>query len=343
MTKSMPLKSLLHTRTVLVLREDDSVWTPQAQCQVLEHTHALHTGLAQVGYTVIPIQIKHPTQVAEALRPFNRNECVILNWFEGVEPNAADGIQVLNELDRLGFTYTGSSALAWQMAQDRLRAKRLLCAHAIPTPRWQKLSEEMLADWAIYPALVKVANDHGSEYLTAASVVHNSAQLRARFDELRHQGIHDLMVVEYIDGREFTVALWGNGTIQALPLVEIDFSALPPDLPSIRSFDAKWDATSVAYHAIKLVPATSVATDLQERIVRVAQAAYRAFGLRDYGRVDIRLADGIPYVIDVNANPDITFEGSFAVAAQFGGYTYSAMLDQIVRLAIERATCGRTR
>jgi|GEM_PF-4099075 len=53
--------------------------------------------------------------------------------------------------------------------------------------------------------------------------------------------------------------------------------------------------------------------------------------------------DGTPYVMDVNANPDITFEGSFAVAAQFGGYAYSAMLDHIVRLAMERATCGRTR
>jgi len=284
MTYSMRLNKSLPTRTVLVLREDDSIWDPQAQSQVLEHAHALHMGLAQAGYSVIPIQIKNPAQVAEVLTPFNRNECVILNWFEGVEPNAADGIQVLNELDRLEFTYTGSSALAWQMAQDRLRAKRLLCAHAIPTPRWQKLSEDTLADWAIYPAIVKVANDHGSECLTAESVVHHPAQLRARWDELRQQGIHDLMVVEYIDGREFTVALWGNGTIEALPLIEIDFSALPPDLPPIRSFDAKWDADSMAYHAIKLVPATNLARDLHERIERVARAAYRAFGLRDDGR-----------------------------------------------------------
>lgn len=338
MTNLMRLnKSLLHTRTVLVLREDDSIWDPDAQSQVLEHAHALHTGLAQVGYSVIPIQIKNPAQVAEALEPFNRNEYIILNWFEGVEPNAEDGIQVLHELDRLGFTYTGSNALAWRMAQDRLRAKRILCAHAIPTPRWQELSEETLGDWAIYPAIIKVANDHGSEYLTTESVVYNAAQLRTRFEELRDRGVSNLMVAEYIDGREFTVALWGNGKIQSLPLTEVDFSALPPDVPRIRSFDAKWDPNSEAYRAIKLVPATDLAPALQDRIERVAQAAYRAFGLRDYGRVDIRLEEGTPYVIDVNANPDITIEGSFFAAAQLGGYTYPAMLDRIVRLAMERA------
>jgi D-alanine-D-alanine ligase len=173
--------------------------------------------------------------------------------------------------------------------------------------------------------------------LTVESVVNDADVLCARVAELRSAGIQKLMVAEFVDGREFTVALWGNGTVEALPLTEVDFSALPPAMPRIRTYDAKWDAASPAYHATKLVQASDVPPDLQNRIERVARAAYRAFGLRDYGRVDIRVRDNTPFVIDVNAHPDITAEGSFFATAQFGGYAYSAMLDRIVRLAIARA------
>ena len=59
--------------------------------------------------------------------------------------------------------------------------------------------------------------------------------------------------------------------------------------------------------------------------------------LADFGRIDIRMRDNIPLVIDVNSNPDITAGSSFITAAEFGGYDYSATLDRIVRLAIARA------
>ncbi|MBI5032137.1 MAG: hypothetical protein HZB51_16520 [Chloroflexi bacterium] len=289
-----------------------------------------------MNYPVVPIQIQSSDELPSALAEFNPSRCVVLNWFEGVESNACDGAAVTQRLDELGFTYTGSAAVAWQMAQNKFRTKRVLRAHAIPTPRGQVLQRDTLHDWTTFPAIVKVANDHGSEHLTFDSVVHDTAGLVKRFNELGALGVHDLMVAEYIEGQEFTVALWGNGRVQALPLVQVDFSALPLGVPHIRTFDAKWDDTSAIYHTIKLKPALDLSPQVQRRIERVARAAYRAFGLRDYGRIDIRLRDGTPFVIDVNANPDITFEGSFFAAAQFSNYSYPEMLDQIVRLALHR-------
>jgi len=81
----------------------------------------------------------------------------------------------------------------------------------------------------------------------------------------------------------------------------------------------------------------SLSSELRERIERIARETYRAFCLRDYGQIDLRLRGDVPLVIDVNANPDLGTDGSFYAAAKSGGYDYPAMLDRIVRLAIERA------
>lgn len=326
----------IHPR-VLFLQEHDSIWAEEARDQVLSYADALCTGLRQAGYPVIPVQIKSPADLRSVLASFDRERDLVFNWYEGVEPDAADGIEVLILLDEMGFTYTGSNALAWQAAQDRVRAKRLMLAYAIPTPRYQALCKDNLDDWDLYPAIVKVANDHGSQYLTIESVVYSTGELCKRFEQLQALEPVPLMVAEFIDGREFSVALWGNGSLQTLPLIEADFSALPAQQPHIRTYEAKWDATSYAYHATQLVPASHLADDLRDRIERVARRAYRGFGLRDYGRVDIRLRDGTPYVIDVNANPDITAEGTFFTAAQFAGLTYPMMLDELVRIACSRA------
>jgi D-alanine-D-alanine ligase len=302
----------------------------------MAHVAELHTALTEVGYSVTHIEIESAADLSRVLTSFNPREVVVLNWFEGFESEARDGVAVTQRLDELGFYYTGSNALAWQNAQDKIHAKRLMHAHAIPTPQWQPLSEDCIDEWSIYPAIVQVANDHGSEHLTFDSVVYDQSGLRKQFEKLRNLGITQLMVAEYIEGEEFSVALWGNGTLQALPLVHIDFSALSPDLPRIRTFDAKWNLVSDEYCAIQLESAEGLLPEIKNRIERAARSAYRAFGLRDYGRVDIRLRDGTPFVIDVNANPDITSEGTFCAAAGLGGYDYSAMLDRIVQLAVER-------
>jgi D-alanine-D-alanine ligase len=207
--------------------------------------------------------------------------------------------------------------------------------YCVPTPTWQLVERGKLKGWERYPAIVKVANEHGSECLTDASVVHDRQSLRERVEEL---GItyRKLIVSEYIGGREFSVSLWGDGRIEALPVVEIDYSAFPPEWPRVRTFDAKWDANSEAYNEIRVVCKPPLSRALKNRIEHVAHAAYQACRLRDYGRIDIRLRDQEPLVIDVNSNPDIVGDSTFVLAAERGGYDYSAMLERIVRLAIRR-------
>jgi len=124
--------------------------------------------------------------------------------------------------------------------------------------------------------------------------------------------------------------------LRALPLGEIDFSALPPHLPAIVTYAGKWEEDSVECLATPPRPST-LSGALAERVIDVAIGAFSAIGCRDYGRVDIRLAaDGTPYVIDVNPNCDLSPTAGFARAAGQGGLGYAALAEELVQLAWRR-------
>ncbi len=122
-----------------------------------------------------------------------------------------------------------------------------------------------------------------------------------------------------------------------LPLREIDFAAMPADRPRIVSYAAKWDEGHVDYAGTKAVALADASPALVERVAGTARAAYRALGLRDYGRVDVRVdGSGRPWVIDVNPNCDVSPDAGLARAAAAAGMDYPAMIGAIVDAALGR-------
>jgi D-alanine-D-alanine ligase len=82
----------------------------------------------------------------------------------------------------------------------------------------------------------------------------------------------------------------------------VDFSGLPDGKPHVLDRKAKWATNSTEYKGTRTVVA-DLADDLRARLHQVSLAAYRALYVRDYGRIDLRLAStGDIYVIEVNAN-----------------------------------------
>ena len=145
------------------------------------------------------------------------------------------------------------------------------------------------------------------------------------------------LVEQYIDGREFNVAMLGHPTPRVLPLSEIDFTALPEGAPRIVSYDAKWTSGSVDDLGTVPVLHPSLPNAVAARVRRVASEAFRAVGVRDYGRVDVRLASsGVPYVVDVNPNCDLSSHAGMARAAAAVGIDYTALAGLLVRYALRR-------
>ena len=242
-------------------------------------------------------------------------------------------------MEKDGIAFTGSGPLALTLALHKHKAKEVLRARAVPTPAALLVAH---ADGAVdlpLPVIVKPSREDASVGIYSESVVRDPAALSARVAHVIAQYRQPALVEQYIEGREIYVSLLGRADAQpeALPLYEIDFSGLPPDRPRIVSFEGKWVESSVEYAGTKPVPCR-LAADLEARVVAAATAAFTALELRDYGRVDVRLAaDGTPYVIDVNPNCDLSHEaGGFARAARAGGLTYDEVVLRIVHLALAR-------
>jgi D-alanine-D-alanine ligase len=153
------------------------------------------------------------------------------------------------------------------------------------------------------------------------------------------------LVEEFIDGREITVALLADsaGAFDVLPVSDIVFGALPPGVPAIVTYDAKWVPESADYKATPARCPADLDADLAKRIGQVAVAAAHAVGLRDYGRVDLRLraADQAIFVLEVNANPDLSTGAGFMRAAAAGGLTAAATVERILACAVTRARATR--
>jgi D-alanine-D-alanine ligase len=240
-------------------------------------------------------------------------------------------------LELLGIPFTGSPPEALSQALYKDRVKRCLEAAGVPTPAARVMSSPTDPCDLPFPLIVKPVREDGSVGITCRSVVYDQEQLRIIVAELVAAFRQPCLVEQFIEGRELNVALIGYPTARVLPLSEIDFSALPPEQPQIVSYAAKWEEGSVADVGTRPVLHPQLPNGVAARVRRVAVEAFRAVGLRDYGRVDVRLsASGIPYVVDVNPNCDLSRGAGMARAAAAVGIDYGSLSRLLVRYALRR-------
>lgn len=246
-------------------------------------------------------------------------------------------------LELAGVAYTGSDPVTLALCLHKNRAREILRAYEVSAPRGQCVHrlEALRTEALSLPSIVKPAREDASVGIEPASVVSDLRALRERVDYVLQRYRQPAVVEEYIPGREIYVSKLddGAGGARVLPFFEIDFTGLPAEQPHIVSFAAKWDEASADYAGTPSGPAAPLPPELAARIEATARAAFEALGVRDYGRVDLRLgADGIPYVIDVNPNCDLSARGGgFARAARQAGLSYPELIQHVAHLALARA------
>src|SRR3989344_62347 len=262
---------------------------------------------------------------------FNLCETFADNYFG--EMYVASVLSMLN----IRFTGTGPSGMAYR--QDKAVTKKLLAFHDVPCPNYATFSKDRLefAGKMRFPLFVKPLRRDASAGVSESSLVNDYENLMKRIDYI-HKHIHDTALVEeYIEGREFFVSVIGNFPPEALPLVELDFSKLPLGKPHIYTEKAKFDEDSAEFNAINFGVATDLSPEMRDRITAIGVKAANALNILDYARVDIRLGkDGVPYVVEVNANPYLERTAEFAVAALQAGMGYTSVVNRIAEIAWER-------
>ena len=168
-------------------------------------------------------------------------------------------------------------------------------------------------------------------------MVHNNSELNAKINYIFSEFKQAALIEEFIEGRELNIAVMGDENPIVLPISEIDFSAMPDHLPNIVSYQAKWDQMHEAYHkTIPICPAV-LPKRVQAKAEKIALMAFKAMGVRDYARIDMRLStDNELFVLEVNPNPDLTEGAGFMRSVEAAGFTYDEVLEKLIRFALQR-------
>jgi len=320
---------------VLMLYDLDRTWAAHEIEEAIAESDHLQAALQEVGHPVTPVII-YDTDLVTPLRPYSRDEYIILNWCEGLPGLPHSLALVARTLEELNFVYTGSPPEVLALGEDKREVKALLDARSVPTPQWRIYESAQPDGWGRFPAIAKPAQEHCSLGITPEAVVTSPGELRDRIAYVLDTFQQPALVEDFVDGREFHVWLWGDGTIEMLPPVEMDFSAFGDLHDRLCTYDSKFDRDSVHYNQIKSRFPAPLNKDEYEQLEKTALAAYQAVGCRDYARLDIRLREGVFYVLDVNPNADIGPESSLVCVAQVMGYSYGAVGSHLVNLATHR-------
>jgi D-alanine-D-alanine ligase len=268
----------------------------------------------------------------------NYSPDIIFNFVESVEGVSTYEYCVAGLYQLLEHNFTGNFAHCLGNCLNKERAKNILRAHGINTPASMTLSYPgKIAEKGFklhYPIILKLLKEDASIGISEFSVVDNYKNLSKQAAFLQRTYKQDILIEEFIDGRELNVAILGNS---ALPISEIEFKTLPPGLPKIVTYDGKWMEDSVYYENTKPVCPAILNEKIKKRVEKTALLAFEAMGCRDYARVDFRLnSKGVPFVIEVNPNPDISIDSGFARAAAAAGKPYSELLHCIANFALSR-------
>jgi D-alanine-D-alanine ligase len=306
---------------------------------VVEEMDDIKAALTSLGYKPATFNVdSNIFRLLEYLR--DERPDLIFNIVESVENEAFQEMNVAGLYELLKIPYTGAGAVALGLALHKPRVKEILSYHGIKTPKFQvfRVTDKIaLEEGLTFPLMVKPSREDASVGIEDRSVVYNITDLKNRVRYIQEEFDQPALVEQYINGRELNIAVIGNKNPLVLPISEIDFSGLTEGMHKIVSYEAKWVHGSVAFEGTKGVCPAAL-TPLQENKLKdMAMRCYQIVGCRDYARVDFRLTkEGVPYVLEVNPNPDISDDAGFARSARTYGFTFPEVIGKIVESALER-------
>ena len=306
---------------------------------------AVEAALAELGEVV---RLEATPDFPERLRAERPD--IVFNMAEGIRGVNREA-QVPAILEFFGVPYSGSDPFTLSLSLDKARTKEWLTYHGIPNARFllvreaddlEVLVERVRARGLEYPLFAKPVHEGSSKGITERNFCGSPEELRHAVAFLLESYAQPVLVEEYLPGREFTCAVLGNGdAARVLPIVGMNFEALPAGALPIYGFEAKWlwDRPERPLDIFEC-PAR-VDARLRAAIERVTLGAYRALGCRDWSRIDVRLdAAGAPNVVEVNPLPGILPDPAdnscFPKAARAAGMSYDELIQSCLLLAAER-------
>jgi D-alanine-D-alanine ligase len=262
---------------------------------------------------------------------------VVFNLTEEFNRRSALDRNVPALLEMLDIRCTGNGPTGLTLCKNKGMAKEILAFHHIKSPDFAVFHPGAVIKRPKrldFPLFIKPLKDEASYGISQDSFVEHDAAFDERVRYVHDRMKQEALAEEYIEGRELYVSILGNRRLQVLPIREVIFTKMPEDQPRFATFKAKWDETYRQRWGIENVFAENLPNGLSDRIGRICKRVYRALHLRGYGRIDLRLTpDNRIFILEANPNPNLSSDDEFAQSAMKAGYTYDALIQQIMRLA----------
>jgi D-alanine-D-alanine ligase len=261
---------------------------------------------------------------------------VVFNLLEEFNGIVTYDQHVVAFLELMRAPYTGCNPRGLLLSRDKVLCKQLLAFHRIQTPQFTvfRRGQRIRVPRRLrLPLFVKSTTEDASLGIAQASVVDDMVKLRERVQFMHEQIGSDALVEEYIEGRELYVGVMGNERLTRLPVWEMRFGSMPSSLAAIATRKVKWDRAYQRRYEITTCAAEALPPAIEQRIDRLSRRIYRALHLSGYARIDFRLReDGSIFMLEANANPNLTREEDFAESARAAGVDYPTLLERIMGL-----------
>jgi D-alanine-D-alanine ligase len=245
---------------------------------------------------------------------------------------------VVAYLELIRQRYTGCNPRGMMLSRDKVLTKRVLATHRVATPAFRlfpfgrRFTEPR---GLAFPLFVKSATEDASLGISQASLVDDMKSLKERVQFIHEQVQSDALVEEYVDGREIYVGVLGNNRLTTLPAWEMDFGSLSEAQARIATRKVKWDRKYQTKHGIRTGKAQDLNDDQRESLSRLAKRTYRALYMSGFSRMDFRLrSDGAIFLLEANANPNLSKGEDLADSAKAVGMSYTALVNRIVQLGL---------
>ncbi|MDJ0522162.1 MAG: D-alanine--D-alanine ligase [Planctomycetota bacterium] len=264
---------------------------------------------------------------------------VVFNMLEDFHGHVVFDQNVVAYLELLRVPYTGCNPRGLVLSRDKALTKKICAYHRIPTPRFQVFPRgravRRLKKGVAFPLIVKSLLEDASVGISQASVVNDMEQLAKRVAFVHESVGDDAIAEEYIEGRELYLGVLGNLRLETFPLWELNLDDLPDGAPRIATARIKWNLKYQRKYKIRSGPAEELPEGIAARVARLSKRVFRLLGLSGYARLDWRMRpDGRIYLLEANANPDLSSDEDYALSAAAHGLSYEELIQRILNLGL---------